>query len=82
MEFFGGGACLKKIRACPFSKASGPGLVHEKMFSWSPVHNIIFFMRLNTVLDLPDIVSRPELNLEQEVDLLQQFENACTVLKK
>jgi len=46
------------------------------------VHNIIFFMRLNTVLDLPDIVSRPELNLEQEVDLLQQFENACTVLKK
>ena len=26
-------ACLKKIRACPFSKATGPGLVHEKMFA-------------------------------------------------
>jgi len=25
-------ACLKKIRACPFSKAAGRVLVHEKCF--------------------------------------------------
>ena len=30
MDFFR--ACLKKIRACPFSKATGPGLVHEQCF--------------------------------------------------
>ena len=30
MDFFQ--ACLKKVRACPFSKATGPGLVHEKCF--------------------------------------------------
>ena len=30
MDFFR--ACLKKIRACPFSKATGQGHVHEKCF--------------------------------------------------
>ena len=30
MDFFR--ACLKKIRACPFSKATAKGLVHEKCF--------------------------------------------------
>ena len=34
MDFFR--ACLKKIGAFPFSNATGPELVHEKMFSWSP----------------------------------------------
>ena len=28
-----GGAFLKNIRACPLSKATGLGLVHEKCFS-------------------------------------------------
>ena len=38
MDFFR--ACLKKIRACPFSKATGPELGHEKCFLGALVLNI------------------------------------------
>jgi len=38
MDFFR--ACLKKIRACSFSKATGPELGHEKCFLGALVLNI------------------------------------------